>query len=279
VVVPVTEFYDRVRPLVEQSFAVLAPVVERALAGAAEEGPAREPAEAGRAPSDRDDELDPADADELLAGIYVVGGGSGLPLIGRMLRERFGRRVHRSAQASAATAIGLALVAEEGRAPRLTERLTRHFGVFRELDGGRRVSFDQIFLKGTEMPVGRRARLETVRQYQAAHDVGVFRFVECGEIGENGAPSGDVRPHATIYFPFVAEARSRLGLEAGSSERPSARARAPRRPSEPPAAEVQVARLAGPGPQVEERYALDASGVFRVTIRVLDDGYEQSFTV
>jgi molecular chaperone DnaK (HSP70) len=278
-VIPVAEFYDRVRPLVEQSFAVLAPVVDRALAEAAEDGAAPVDASAPGATEGQGDESDVGTPEEMLAGIYVVGGGSGLPLVSRMLRERFGRRVHRSAQASAATAIGLALVADRGRAPRLTERLTRHFGLFRELDGGRRISFDPIFVKGTEMPAGRGGRLDAVRHYQAMHDVGIFRFVECGEIGASGEPSGDVQPHATVLFPFVAEARERLGEVASPSARPTTRTRAARLRPDDAVDDVPVARLADPGPHVEERYELDASGVFRVTIRVLDDGYERSYTL
>src|SRR5262249_31437764 len=51
--------------------------------------------------------------EEALAGIYVVGGASVLPPVARALRERFGRRVHRSPYPSAATAIGLAIACDE----------------------------------------------------------------------------------------------------------------------------------------------------------------------
>ena len=43
-----------------------------------------------------------------IAGIYVVGGASALPAIGRALRDAYGKRVHRSPYPSAAAAIGLA---------------------------------------------------------------------------------------------------------------------------------------------------------------------------
>ena len=36
------------------------------------------------------------DASGEVAGIYMVGGASGLPVVPRVVRERFGRRVHRS---------------------------------------------------------------------------------------------------------------------------------------------------------------------------------------
>ena len=40
-----------------------------------------------------------------LAGVYVVGGASALPIIPRRLRERFGRRMHRSPYPAGAVAI------------------------------------------------------------------------------------------------------------------------------------------------------------------------------
>src|SRR5260221_8116085 len=59
--------------------------------------------------------------------LYITGGGSELPLIARMLRERFGRRVRRSAYARSATAIGLAIQADQPETHRLSERLSRSF--------------------------------------------------------------------------------------------------------------------------------------------------------
>jgi molecular chaperone DnaK (HSP70) len=53
------------------------------------------------------------------AVIYQVGGASLLPTVGRMLREHWGRRVHRSPYPHAAVAMGLAIAAEERtRTPR-----------------------------------------------------------------------------------------------------------------------------------------------------------------
>lgn len=67
VALDVADFYRASTPLVEQSLQVMEPLV------------------AG---------LDAAASD--LAGLYLVGGSSGLPLVPRVLRERFGRRVRRS---------------------------------------------------------------------------------------------------------------------------------------------------------------------------------------
>ena len=81
--------------------------------------------------------------------VYVTGGGSELPLVLRMLKEVFGRRVHRSAYTRSATAIGLAIQADVQAGYVLRERFTRHFGVWREAEGGRDVVFDSLFPKGT----------------------------------------------------------------------------------------------------------------------------------
>ena len=69
VVIPVAEFYERTRPLVERTLEAIEPLVAL-LTG------------------------DESTSD--IAGIYVVGGASGLPIVPRTVRERFGRRVHRS---------------------------------------------------------------------------------------------------------------------------------------------------------------------------------------
>ena len=50
------------------------------------------------------------DGDEqVLEALYVTGGGSELPIVARLLREAFGRRVRRSSYTRSATAIGLAI--------------------------------------------------------------------------------------------------------------------------------------------------------------------------
>src|SRR6185369_17904370 len=90
--------------------------------------------------------------EDALAGIYVVGGASALPVVSRVLRERFGRRVHRSPYPSAAIAMGLAIAVDEDAGFELSDRLSRHFGVFREGRGGQEVVFDPIFSRDTRVP-------------------------------------------------------------------------------------------------------------------------------
>ncbi len=76
------------------------------------------------------------EAPEEIAGIYVVGGASELLIVARALRERFGRRVHRSPYPSAAIAIGLAIACDDEAGFELADRYSRTFGVFREAAAG-----------------------------------------------------------------------------------------------------------------------------------------------
>jgi len=230
VIIPVQEFYERTRPLVDQTLAALDPVL---YALREEEG--------GE-----------------LAGIYMVGGASGLPVVPRVVRERFGRRVHRSPHPGAATAMGAAILAsteEGGSAPLIHDRLTRHFGVFREAERGGTTVFDPVFTKGTPMPDASSDPLVVTRRYRAAHNIGHFRFVESAEVDSAGSPTGDLTPHADILFPFDAT------LEPGTLER------------------TPIARLEREGPLVEERYEVDAAGVLAVTITNLDSGRGARFVL
>src|SRR5207237_8253825 len=95
------------------------------------------------------------------AGITVLGGGSSFPPVYRRLREQFGaHRVRRSPHPFGSCAIGLAIHLDEAAGYKLTERLTRHFGVFREDEHGGRISFDVLVPKDTPLPaqVSRRYR-------------------------------------------------------------------------------------------------------------------------
>ena len=166
-----------------------------------------------------------------LAGLYVVGGASSFPLVYRHLRERFGQgRVRRSPHPFAATAIGLANFLDEEAGYELSDALTRHFGVWREAELGREVAFDPIFAKDTRLPRLDEPPLVAVRRYRPAHNLGHYRFVECGKLRE-GRPDGNLAPWDEIRFPFDPALRGSGDL-----------------------AEVAVRRLDGPGPEIEERY-------------------------
>lgn len=218
VTVPVEDFYDHARLLVHRAIDSMTPLVDGS------EG-----------------QSDLAE----IAGIYLVGGSSSLPLVPRVLRERFGRRVHRSAYPTASTAIGLAIAADEASGFSLTDRLSRGFGVFREAEGGRRVEFDPIFDRTTPISPG----TVVEREYRAAHNVGWFRFVEYSRIDGDAQPRGDLSAYADVLFPFAAELRTEADLRL-----------------------VPVVRRDG-GPRIRERYALDPNGIVSVSICDLDSGH------
>jgi hypothetical protein len=81
-----------------------------------------------------------------------VGGASQLPTVGRMLKEKFGRRVYKSPYAHASIAVGLAIAAESTDELRLQNRFTRYFGVWREADGGRAAWFDPVIPQDMLLP-------------------------------------------------------------------------------------------------------------------------------
>lgn len=238
VVLDVADYYARLEPLVARSIEALGEVMA-----------------VGAHDADVAD-MKKAAAVAGVAGVYVVGGGSGLPLVARRLRERFGRRVHRSVYPAAATAIGLAIASEDEHQPPVTERFTRHFGVFRERDAGANVAFDSVFPRGTPMPGPGGDPLRVVRRYRARHNVGHFRFIECGALDERHEPRGDISPHRTIRFPYCRQVRNGSSLDA-----------------------VPIRRLEAEGPLIEECFEVDAAGVVEVTIVDLEDGYSERFVL
>ncbi len=226
--VPTGVFYEACMPLVERTVEAMMPVMSRV---------EREAAAPGL---------------EEIAGIYVVGGASELPIVARTLRERFGRRVHRSPYPSAAVAIGLAIAADEGAGFALVDRYARTFGVFREGESGQAITFDPIFTPDTELP-GREA-LQRERVYRAVHNVGHFRFFECTAVDDGGKPRGDMALCGDVYFPFD------VGLAGAADLRG-----------------VPVERRPAEGPRILERYSLGDHGFVDVLIRNLDAGYERTY--
>jgi len=229
--IPVEEVWAACTPLVERTLEVLAQVVQ---------------ADDGSSGVHWND----------IAGIYVVGGASALPVVGRLLRERFGaHRVKRSPHPFAATAIGLAVLLDDDAGWSLADRLGRHFGVWREAARGEGVWFDPIFAKDTPLPKPGDPPLEAERRYPAAHNVGHYRFIECGQL-RDGLPDGELLPWSEVRFPFEPALRQRRRLD-----------------------HVPVVRLANLGPTVEERYRLDASGLVEVTLSLPEQGLRRTFTL
>jgi molecular chaperone DnaK (HSP70) len=219
--IPVADFYERCRPLIEDTIAATMKLATR------------------------------GDIDAL----YITGGGSELPLVARMLREEFGRKVKRSEYTRSATAIGLAIQADETAGYNLREVFTRHFGVWRESDSGARMIFDPIFPRGARLPASGEPPLTVVRQYQPVHNVGHFRYLEAGAVDENGQPYGDIAVWDEIQFPFDPALAGVAALEPVAVERS-------------PAVGAQ---------EIEEGYACDATGAVAVTIRNLTANYDREY--
>ena len=230
VTLPVADFYEACDPLVARTIDAMVPIMSRI-------------EEAAGTP----------DLTEI-AGVYVVGGASELPIVARALRERFGRRVHRSPYPSAAVAIGLSIAADAGAGFELVDRYSRTFGVFREASGGREITFDPIFTPSVELPATDTGPLTSTRAYHAAHNLGHYRFFECSAVDEGGRPRGDMALYGDVYFPFDGSLQGGRDL-----------------------ASVAVERRPEGGHRIVERYSLDGNGIVDVLIRDEDSGYEQTY--
>ena len=188
-----------------------------------------------------------------LAGIYVVGGAGSFPLVARSLRAAFDeKRVKRSLHPFAATAIGLAVFLDREAGFALSERLSRHFGVFREACAGEDVCFDPIVPKGSALPTAGQPPFVVTRTYRAAHNIGHFRFVECSRL-RDGHPDGDVTPYEPVFFPFDPGLSNDQDL--------------PR----------QAVRRRDDGPDVEERYVITCGGAVEVTLTTRPDRLSRTF--
>jgi molecular chaperone DnaK len=219
--VPAGDYYERCRPLVEETLDVVDDLLFKV------------------APGD-------------LETLYVTGGGSELPIVNRMLKERFGKRVRRSVHARSATAIGLAIQSDEQTGYVLSERFTRYFGVWRETDGGKTIVFDPLFSKGTVLPKPGEKPLEIRRRYAPAHNIGHFRYLECSHLGPDGQPAGDVTVWDEIRFPFDPSLQDVDGAAVERSE-------------------------AAASQQIVEKYSSDASGAVTVSITNMTAGYERQY--
>ena len=188
-----------------------------------------------------------------IAGIYVVGGAGSFPLVARALRAAFDeKRVKRSLHPFAATAIGLAAFLDKEAGFALSERLSRHFGVFREACAGEDVYFDPIVPKGAELPVAGQPPFVVTRTYRAAHNIGHFRFVECSRL-RDGHPDGDVTPYDPVFFPFDPALDDDRDLPQRAVHRRD------------------------DGPDVEERYVITNGGAVEVTLTTRPERLSRTF--
>ena len=222
--VAVSDYYERCRPLLEETLGAV-------------------------------DDLLSAEAPDGIDCLYVTGGASELPLVPRMLRERFGRRVKRSAYTRAATAIGLAIHADGQAGFRLREKFSRYFGVWREGDGGSLILFDPVFSKGDALPRPKEDPLKHQRKYSPAHNIGHFRFLEATSIDSAGRPGGDIVLWDEILFPFEPELAE--NPELGTV----------------PVVHSQVS----PSQEISETWTCDANGGVEVEIANRTAGYSRKY--
>ncbi len=227
--VAAAKFYDACRPLVGETLRIAGEVLTT-----------RSPGE---------------NCDVTPEALYVTGGGSELPLIGRMLRETFGRKVRRSAYTRSATAIGLAIQADAQSGYRLREQFSRYFGVWREGEGGQTIVFDPLFAKGLTLPNPDEPPLSINRRYLPVHNVGHYRYLECSRLGSGGRPEGDITVWDEIRFPFDPALRSEASLTG-----------------------VPVRRVANTSAgEVEERTSCDSNGMLAVELTTISDQFHREF--
>lgn len=228
VAIPVSDFYEECRPLVESTIEAMEQVMEKSARAAG------------------------FDLHQS-AAVYLVGGSSDLPLVTRLLRDKYGKQVRRSPYPHAATAIGLAIAADTDAGYKLRERFTRHFGVWRELEAGQSVVFDVLFAKDTLLPAKGEAPLQVVRRYVPTHNLGDFRYLECSRVDQSGQPQGDLAPWDEILFPYDPALQTSDALK-----------------------DVAVARNNGLRNLVEERYTCNSQGVIEVEIADVTTDYQQT---
>jgi len=234
---PIASFYERCQPLVQETLHATQDLLE-----AHRQGPTgvTSSGQAGEQP---------------LEALYVTGGGSELPIVARLLREVFGRRVKRSAYTRSATAIGLAIQADAQSGYVLRDKFTRHFGVWREAEAGHTMIFDPLFPKGTPLPAAGDPPIVQSRQYAPAHNIGHFRYLECSDLTAEGRPTGDITVWEDIRFAFDPVLRDSSDLS-----------------------RVPVAHFDhGLERQAEETYACEAGGTVKVTIANLTEGYSRTY--
>jgi molecular chaperone DnaK (HSP70) len=175
--VRVADYFERVRPLIAPAVDQLWMLVN----GAAARGVGVSP--------------------ERLDGIYLVGGSSKLPLVSELIAARFPKvRLLMTDKPFTATAMGAAIYS--GERVILRDILSRHFGVLRLADYGRREYFAPIFDAGTRLPPCGGAPLERTVHYSPRHNIGHLRYLECAAVDAAGQPAAGMRAWSDVLFPY-----------------------------------------------------------------------------
>jgi molecular chaperone DnaK (HSP70) len=229
VTINVSNFYEACRPLIESTIEAMEHAMET---------------------SSREAGFDLHES----AAVYLVGGSSDLPLVSRLLREKYGRVVRRSPYPHAATAIGLAIAADTAAGYKLHERFSRYFGVWREWNDGRAIAFDVLFEKDTPLPAKGEPPLVRVRKYSPIHNIGDFRYLECGRVDQAGQPEGEIAPWDEIIFPFDPALRTGNG-----------------------ATDTTITRGIRYGNLIEEIYSCDSNGVIEVEIADITNHFSRRY--
>lgn len=199
--------------------------------------------------------VDPNDPRQLGA-LYLVGGSAAFPALTKVLRNRFKRKIQLAPQPHAATAVGLAVAADPAAHIFVREAVTRHFGVWREADGGRDKVFDPIISRDTEPPSDD-GPIVVQRCYRPAHPIGHLRFLECTDLDAQGQPAGDMTPWEEVHFPYDPMLFERAELIG-----------------------VPIERRAAPLEEdIVETYTHDKDGTIAVQIENRTRGYRRSYVL
>lgn len=154
-----------------------------------------------------------------------------------------------------ATAIGLAIRADEHEGPSLREQFAHNFGVWREADNGRNVVLDVMFPRGSKLPVRGQEPLRVVRTYRPVHNVGHFRYLECSRLDIANQPQGEISNWDEVRVAYDPALRAVNALPLHPERR----------------------FAPGDGPLFEEEYTCDSSGQVKVRISDKSGGYVQEF--
>jgi len=136
-----------------------------------------------------------------LGAIYLVGGSSKLPLVQERIAKRFPEtKVISTHKPFTSVAVGAAIYASQKLD--VSDIFSRHFGVYRLLDEGKRDFFAPIFQAGTRLPSKGEPPLKRTLRYTPQHNFGHLKFLECTEVDQAGLPKGSIRKWSDVLFPY-----------------------------------------------------------------------------
>ncbi|MEW5723369.1 MAG: Hsp70 family protein [Thermodesulfobacteriota bacterium] len=231
--IPVRDFHEAVRPLMDRTIELMDQVIAKTMGR--------------RAEADR---------------IVLVGGGTLLGVVPKLLRERYGRaKVHQGLYPFAAVAIGAAIQAESPNLE-VQSRLNNHFGVIRVLEDGQEY-VDVIFEKGLPLPEHNGLLRVTRPPYDPRYNIGRFQYLECDHINpKTQMPGGEPVYWNEILFPY-----DRAVNPDGA---------APRDLEQAPIARTPLLREE----RILEEYFLDEYGIITTRIsRTIQDGFSNCYNL